>query len=124
MAKTKYKTTVLYLGELAGEFIDEKIVVFFGKEAPEELHEHAVVHEEATGLDGEIVVGDSVVIDGASFPVLAVGAVANKNLSSMGHLVLKFNGLEEPEMEGDVCLPDVELPTIQAGSVVEIQGNE
>jgi len=122
MAKTKYKTTVLYLGELASEFIDESIMVFFGKEAPEELHEHAVVHEETTGLDGEVAVGDTVIIDGQSYPVLAVGAVANKNLESMGHLVLKFNGLEEPEMEGDVCLPEVELPAVKTGSVIEIQG--
>ncbi|NBF38795.1 MAG: PTS sorbitol transporter subunit IIA [Spirochaetes bacterium] len=123
MAKTKYKTTVLYLGELASEFIDESIMVFFGQEAPEELHEHSVVHEEATGLDGEVEPGDSVIIDGQSYPVLAVGAVANKNIKSMGHLVLKFNGLDTPEMEGDVCLPEVELPKVKPGSVLEIQGS-
>jgi PTS system glucitol/sorbitol-specific IIA component len=122
MGKTKYKTSVLYLGELASEFIEESIMVFFGKEAPEELHEHAVVHEEATGLNGEVKPGDSVIIDGNSYPVLAVGAVANKNLETMGHLVLKFNGLEEPEMEGDVCLPEVKLPEVKPGSIVEIQG--
>jgi sorbitol-specific phosphotransferase system component IIA len=37
--------------------------------------------------------------------------------------VLKFNGLEEPEMEGDVCLPEVELPEVKPGSVLEIQGS-
>ena len=122
MAKTKFKGNVLYLGDLASEFMDEGIIVFFGKEAPEELHEHAVVHEEAVGLDGEVVPGDTVMIDDQSYPVLAVGAVASKNITSMGHLVLKFNGLEEPEMEGDVCVPEVELPEVKPGSIVEIRG--
>ena len=114
----------MFLGELAQEFIDESILVFFGKEAPEELHEHAIVHEESTSLTGKVEVGDTVVIGEHSMPVLAVGKVANDNLRSMGHLVLKFNGLSEPEMEGDVCVPETELPPIGPGTTVEIYAEE
>ncbi len=120
MRKVKYETRVMFIGELAQEFISENILVFFGKEAPEELTEHAIVHEVVRPVEGELEVGDTIRFDGASFAVLAVGDVVNDNLRSMGHLVVKFNGLTEPEMAGDVCVPARDLPVIEPGTVVEI----
>jgi PTS system glucitol/sorbitol-specific IIA component len=117
----KYQTTVTWVGEFAAEFAAEGILVFFGPDAPEELHEFAILTEPA-GLVAPVVAGDAVEIDGARFPVLCVGSVANDNLANLGHLVVKFNGLEEPELPGDVSLPAVAAPVIEPGSAVSIEG--
>jgi glucitol/sorbitol PTS system EIIA component len=120
MGKTKYSLKVVSIGELAKEFLDEGIMVFFGTNAPEELQEHSIVHEHSE-LTEDVVPGDTIVIGSESFNVLAVGKVANENLRNLGHLVLKFNGLTEPEMDGDVTVAAVPLPEIQTGTGIEIR---
>lgn len=122
MSTQKYTARITSIGELAGEFINEGILVFFSNTAPEELHEHAVVHDCTDPQTEEVKVGDTVSIGGHDFPVLAVGPVANDNLRSLGHLVLKFNGLSEPEMQGDVNVPEGEIPAIAPGSQLTITG--
>ncbi|MGF1665887.1 MAG: PTS glucitol/sorbitol transporter subunit IIA [Acidimicrobiia bacterium] len=116
---TKYHTTVTSVGEMAAEFAAEGILVFFGPDAPEELHEFAIITT-AAELAAPVEIGDTVHIDKAEFPVLSVGAVANDNLAGLGHLVVKFNGLTEPELPGDVSLPAVGAPEITAGTVILI----
>ena len=116
----KYAATVTAIGEFASAFIEEGVLVFFATNAPEELQEHAVVHDRVTPQSADVRVGDIVHLDGQSFPVLAVGDVANENLANLGHLVLKFNGLEEPEMQGDVNLPEQAIPDLKPGSVLRI----
>jgi glucitol/sorbitol PTS system EIIA component len=116
---TKYHTTVTSVGEMAAEFAAEGILVFFGPDAPEELHEFAIITT-AAELAAPIEVGDTVHIGEIGFPVLSVGAVANDNLAGLGHLVVKFNGLTEPELPGDVSLPAVGVPEIVAGTEVSI----
>jgi PTS system glucitol/sorbitol-specific IIA component len=46
---------------------------------------------------------------------LAVGSVASDNLLNLGHLDLKANGLNEPEMPGDVNVEATQLPSVQIG---------
>lgn len=115
-----YRATITAVGEFAGEFIDEGILVFFANSVPEELHEHALVHDQSGEQAEDVQVGDTIHLDGHTFPVLAVGEVANENLRNLGHLVLKFNGLEEPEMRGDVNVPAVPVPSLVVGSVLRI----
>jgi PTS system glucitol/sorbitol-specific IIA component len=119
MTTSKYRTTVTSVGEMAAEFAAEGILVFFGPDAPEELHEFAIITEHAT-LGAPVAPGDVVRVGGVGFPVLCVGPVANDNLSSLGHLVVKFNGLTEPELPGDVSLPAVQAPVIEPGTEIEI----
>jgi PTS system glucitol/sorbitol-specific IIA component len=123
MKVQKYVARVTAIGELAGEFIAEGILVFFSNTAPEELQEHAVVHDNNDGQAADVQVGDTVKIGDDQFPVLAVGTVANENLRNLGHLVLKFNGLQEAEMQGDVNVPEVAIPEITIGTTLEIIGD-
>lgn len=122
MKVQKYAARVTAIGELAGEFIAEGILVFFSNTAPEELQEHAVVHDNSDGQATDVEVGDTIRIGDHSFPVLAVGTVANENLRNLGHLVLKFNGLQEAEMQGDVNVPQEAIPEIAVGTELEIFG--
>lgn len=116
----KFRARITAIGELAKEFIEEGILVFFADTAPEELHEHAVVHDDAETLSVDVIPGDVVRIGDAALPVLAVGAVANENFRNLGHLVLKFNGLREPEMEGDVNVPETAVPAMKVGMEVAV----
>jgi len=115
----KYNTTVTSVGEMAADFAAEGIYVFFGPNAPEELHEFAIITSEASLVE-PVVAGDIVRFGDEAFPVLCVGPVANENLSGLGHLVVKFNGLTEPELPGDVSLPSVEAPIVDVGTQITI----
>lgn len=116
-------TRVTGVGELAGEFLAEGIVVLFGDDAPEELQEVAIVHHADVNVGG-VSPGDDVVITGdegtATFLVLAVGHVANENLVNLGHLVLKRNGSTEPALPGDVCCDEGTIPTITVGDRIVV----
>jgi glucitol/sorbitol PTS system EIIA component len=113
----KYKAKFTQIGPLVSEFLVHNILVLFGSSAPEELAEFAVIHD-GQELVEPIVVGDTVSINEESFKVLAVGDVANINLKNLGHLILKCNGMTEPEMPGDVCLEDKPLPIIEVGTTL------
>ena len=111
----KYEACFTQIGPLVSEFLAHNILVLFGASAPDELAEFAVIHD-GDKLIEPIAAGDIVSIDGEIFKVLAVGEVANTNLRNLGHLVLKCNGLTEPEMPGDVCLEEKPLPSIEVGT--------
>ena len=115
----KYRTTVTAVGEIAGEFAEGGILVFFGPAAPEELHEFAIITD-AAELRAAVEPRDVLWIADEQFPVVSIGDLANSNIAELGHLVVKFNGLNEPELPGDVSVPAVPAPTVEAGTVIRI----
>lgn len=117
----KYAATVTAIGPLVNEFIDSGILVLFGKDAPEELAEFSVLHD-GTELLEPLAVGDVIHLGDETFRVLAVGEVVNTNLAALGHLILKFNGQNEPEMPGDVCVEAKPMPPIEEGLSIRIDG--
>lgn len=121
LKKAKYKSSVYSIGELASEFFDEGILVFFGRNAPEELHEYSILHTATTKLRNDIAPGDVLVIDNQEFPILAVGPLASTNIRYLNHLVIKFNGSTVAELDGDITLPQAKIPVIKKGSILEIK---
>ncbi len=117
--QVKYEATVSSVGEMAAAFAAEGMLVFFGPSAPEELHEFAIITDVGR-LDGQVVAGDVLVLADQSFPVVGVGAVANDNIANLGHLVVKFNGLAETELPGDVSVAAEAAPDIEPGARVAI----
>ena len=114
MPEIVYSSTVTAVGELVPDFAEQGVLVWFGENAPTELHEFSIIHvpEVATRAPQK---GDMIKINENVFNVLAVGSVASENLLNLGHLDLKANGLTEPEMPGDVNVEAVSLPTVQVG---------
>lgn len=123
MSTVKYEVRVLSVGEIATAFADEGILIFFGKEAPAELHEFSILVDHQ-GLDAPVEPGDVLEIDGHQIPIISVGEVANENLANLGHLVVKFNGLEEPELPGDVSVAEQPVPPVNVGTVMRILKGE
>lgn len=114
-----YSTTVTQIGELVESFRVAGYLVFFGANAPEELHDFCILHE-VESKSGSLKVGDIVTIGETQLEILAVGDVANENLMNLGHLNLKANGLPQAELPGDVNVAAIELPTVSIGQHVTI----
>lgn len=109
-----YDLEVTAIGPLVGEFTEAGIWVLFGEQAPEEVAEFAILHR-APPPRAPLAPGQALAIGDRRYTIRAVGPVANANLTSMGHLVLKANGLTEAELPGDVCIDDRPLPEPSVG---------
>jgi len=114
LSEIVYSTTVTAVGELVPDFADQGVLVFFGQDAPIELHEFSIIHTPDVVARAPQV-GDTITLQETVYNVLAVGSVASDNLLNLGHLDLKANGLTEPEMPGDVNVEAVSLPKVNVG---------
>jgi PTS system glucitol/sorbitol-specific IIA component len=114
MSAVVYSTTVTAVGELVPDFAEQGVLVFFGENAPLELHEFSIIHKPDVQTRAPQV-GDTITLANNEYNVLAVGSVASDNLLNLGHLDLKANGSTEPEMPGDVNVEATVLPSVQIG---------
>lgn len=119
MSEVVYSTTVTAVGALVPDFREQGILVFFGENAPEELHEFSILHKVDNHKRAPLV-GDTIAINDDVFTVLAVGSVASDNLLNLGHLDLKANGLTEADLPGDVNVELRELPMIYVGDRLQV----
>lgn len=114
-----YSSSILQIGEQANLFLDEGIIVFFGDNAPEELKEFSILHK-LNKINGQIEVGDQIVLSGSKLEVTAVGHVANENFKNLGHLVLKLDAADEPALPGDVSCKYNQVPKVNIGDKLKI----
>jgi PTS system glucitol/sorbitol-specific IIA component len=114
LSEVVYSTTVTAVGELVPDFAEQGVLVFFGRNAPAELHEFSIIHTPDIQTRAPQV-GDRITLAENIYNVLAVGSVASENLLNLGHLDLKANGLTEPEMPGDVNVEAISLPVVKIG---------
>lgn len=114
-----YRSTVTAVGELVPDFREQGVLVFFGENAPIELHEFSILHKVSVQIRAPKP-GDVIDINSNTYTVLAVGSVASDNLLNLGHLDLKANGLTEAELPGDVNIEKVELPIISVGDTFSV----
>ena len=117
----KYEAIVTEIGPLVTEFTEAGVLVFFGSEAPEELREFAIIHD-GKKLLSDVTTGDLICLGEDKFRILAIGEIANQNLSALGHFIVKFNGADTPEMPGDICAEERPLPVIGIGMHIQIVG--
>lgn len=115
-----FNTKVIGTGPLAGEFFQAGMVVLFSDQAPPELRELAVLHS-PSDYTGEVRPGQYLWIGNQAFAITAVGDVVNRNLSDLGHAVIKFNGRTAPELPGDLCVEALPVPVIGPGAVIRIE---
>ena len=114
-----YELEVTAVGPLVSEFTAHGIWVFFHENAPSEVAEFAILHQ-APPPRQPLAPGHMLEIGGERFAISAVGPVANENLANLGHLVLKANGLSEPELPGDVCVEARPLPEPSVGLTLRV----
>jgi glucitol/sorbitol PTS system EIIA component len=109
-----YESAVTQVGSQVPAFLEHGILIFFGTNAPEELHDMSVLHDVVTADDGPRP-GDTMILGDTRLEILAVGSVVRDNLLNLGHLDLKADGLSEAKLPGDVCVRTGDLPLLTAG---------
>lgn len=111
---TVYDSVVTQVGGQVEEFLGHGLLIFFGANAPVELHDMSVLHEPTTADDGPHP-GDTVRVGDLEMEVLAVGDVVRDNLVNLGHLDLKADGRTQAKLPGDVCVRVGDLPLLRPG---------
>lgn len=115
-----YASTVTAVGPQVADFVQgHGILVFFGADAPAELHDFSVLHSVQVSTAGPRA-GDMIELAGRRIPVLAAGSVVEANLLNLGHIDLKANGATEADMPGDVNLPTGSLVVPEPGTSFRI----
>ncbi|MFT8319841.1 MAG: PTS glucitol/sorbitol transporter subunit IIA [Bacillus sp. (in: firmicutes)] len=117
--KTIYENKVQSIGAFANSFLEEKMIILFGNEAPQDLRDFCyniqVVH-----VDGEIKPGQKLYINSDKFEITSVGDVVQRNLTTLGHISIRFDGSTIPELPGTLYLENKDVPTIELGTELKI----
>jgi glucitol/sorbitol PTS system EIIA component len=116
--KVIYHTWVTQLGNMVAAFTEEKLIILFQDNAPEELADYCILHRGNYVAD-IIQANDVLVISGQDYKIVGVGDDVQTNLQNLGHITLRFDGSKEGQ-GGSVYLEDVAVPTVQAGDVLWI----
>jgi glucitol/sorbitol PTS system EIIA component len=116
--KVIYHTWVTQLGNMVAAFTEEKLIILFQENAPEELVDYCILHRGNYVAD-VIQANDVMVISGQDYKIVGVGDEVQTNLQNLGHITLRFDGSKEGQ-GGSVYLEDVAVPTVQAGDVLWI----
>ncbi|KKI92370.1 PTS sorbitol transporter subunit IIA [Bacillus sp. SA1-12] len=117
--QTKYKTHINKIGPSIADFLGEKMLILFGDNAPAELAEYCLLID-IKNLESDIVPGDTLQLGEKEYNVTAVGDAVKKNLSSLGHITLKFDGSATPELPGTLYLEDSEIILPKSGDFIQV----
>lgn len=117
--QTVYQTTINRIGSSVADFLGENMFILFGDNAPAELADYCLLIN-VNEIAGEIGQGDVLVFNNKEYKITAVGDAVNKNLGSLGHITLKFNGSDTPELPGTLYLEDADIQVPEAGSQIQI----
>jgi glucitol/sorbitol PTS system EIIA component len=116
--KVIYHTWVTQLGNMVAAFTEEKLIILFQDNAPEELADYCILHRGNYVAD-IIQANDMLVISGEEYKIVCVGDEVQTNLQNLGHITLRFDGSKEG-LGGSLYLEDTAVPTVQAGDVLWI----
>ena len=116
--KTIYTTKVTNIGELATAFSEEKMIILFKDNAPEELADYCVLHD-GNELSDVVQNGDILVVGDQEYKILYVGDEVQLNLGQLGHITLRFDG-DSDGLGGSIYLEDKALPIIKSGDMISI----
>lgn len=115
----KYEAVIIEIGDVAEEFIQQKMLILFNESAPLELKEISVIHSGGI-LQEEIKVGDFFFLGDKKYKVTAIGEVANKNFKNLGHVCLVFDGKNIASLPGNIHLDGEILKMPEIGEKIKI----
>ncbi|GAB2022052.1 PTS glucitol/sorbitol transporter subunit IIA [Pseudolactococcus yaeyamensis] len=116
---TVFTTQIKAIGPEAQSLRESQMMILFGEEAPAMLAEFCYTIEVKTIHDA-IKVGQNIIFDDVPYFITAVGDVVKQNLTSLGHITIKFDGAREAELPGTLYVEGKSLPNVQVGSTIEI----
>lgn len=117
--KTIYRSTVTGLGADVDMFAEEKMLIIFNETAPKDLCDISVLHE-ISPLEGTIEKGDLLAFDDQTYRITFVGAKVNETVSELGHCTIVFNGEEQADLPGTMCVEARDMPAISVSTVITL----
>ena len=117
-----YATEVKEIGLSAKEFLNEKIMVLFGFNAPFDLRPYCFLIDQ-NNLEDVIEVDDILHINDDNYKIIAVGDQVNKNLKDLGHITINFKGDINNLMAGSLYVEKKAIGNIEVGTKIVIEKN-
>lgn len=114
-----YENTVKELGICVEEFKDSNMIIIFGDNAPEEIRDYCY-SVSVNPINGVIMPGQVLKIDGAEYKITAVGEEAPVTLKGLGHCTINFNGSTEVELPGTIYVENKPIVDIKIGTRIQI----
>ncbi len=116
-----FTSKITEIGPMVAELAEAgQFFIVFNDNAPAELAEMAVLHTPCD-LERDVAIGDTVVFGDKEYRVTAVGDEVNHTLATMGHCTMKFTGLSEVELPGQLELDGQGIvPEVKPGDCFNI----
>src|SRR5699024_11200504 len=112
-----YQTNIKGIGTEAEALAEEKMVILFGDNAPDELVDFCYIID-INEVAGEITEENTVKIDDEEYKTTKRGTAARKTLNDLRHITLKVDGSEHGEQSGTLYLENKEMPKFKENSTL------
>ncbi len=113
-----YQTIVRGKGPQVEAFGGEMLILF-GNEAPDTLKDFCY-SVEVTAPTAAIAPGQTLCLGDATFKILHVGEIAERNLRELGHLTVVFSGKEDALLPGSIVVEESVNPGMAIGTTITI----
>lgn len=114
-----YDRKITQIGEYLQESYEDKFIILFDNNSPEEYRDYCLLHE-GSELKNGVSIGDIISFGQNRYEITAVGDVVSKNLGEIGHITLKFDGSREANQPGMLHLEDKEMPLLNIGDSISL----
>ena len=114
-----YNNKVKSKGALVDSFEGESMFILFGDNAPDTLKDFCYGIDVKNATE-EIKPGQFVVIDGTKFKITALGDIAQRNLESLGHVTISFDGATAATLPGTINVEKVDMPKLDIGTEISM----
>lgn len=121
----RYRTIITDVGQGVPELLDGGVLILFADGAPPELAEMSILHVAEEGPTAEPPArGAEIRIGLVSAKLTAIGDLAWKKVSDLGHVVINFDGSPDAARPGELCATplsrDEILSTLVPGAEIAI----
>ncbi|QWU17325.1 PTS system, glucitol/sorbitol-specific IIA component [Paenibacillus sophorae] len=117
--QTVYQTRITQIGSSVFDFIEDKIFVLFGENAPSDVADYCLLIH-VNDVEGEIEKGDVLLLDGIEYTITSVGSKVARNLKLLGHITLQFDGRETEGLPGTLYLENKDFHKPGIGGEIKI----
>ncbi|MGH7903359.1 MAG: PTS glucitol/sorbitol transporter subunit IIA [Candidatus Dormibacteraceae bacterium] len=102
MNEPYYRSTVLRVGSEVVDMARQGVVILFAEPVPEALETVSVIHKPGPPPGRLMAAGDVLCVGRMALTVREVGAMADENLRSLGHLVVYGETTDTPLLPGAI----------------------
>lgn len=114
-----FRTIVKNIGSEANAFKEDNMLILFGENAPDTLRDYCYTIEVHPST-AEIQTGMTLQVGHQPYKITSVGNKVKKNLDSLGHITINFNGSKEADLPGTLYVERKNYPILTIGTTLSI----